>query len=278
MLKSEIQPGVEYALREKRAIGAPFQRVRILEHIRKNKWKAKWIEPNPGLLDYVESGQLIVRWKEQKAFLKEEEGSERLQNHNHRLGYKEQSPVADAMYQIYESVGDEVSFYRGTLSGTAEALDRLKTRAKVTSKNNSAISYTDRQGILHLPFDEALELGRKFCAAEPATVLVGVEATERKWAQEALGRARNIWSVCLTNTVQLGLSSDSGPATTQPLLRGRSKSKGWSAWYGTLYTRCRRLAWTMKPRGFGEQSSSDTCDASCPILGPGFDPHRCLPS
>lgn len=185
MLKSEIQPGVEYALREKRAIGAPFQRVRILEHIRKNKWKAKWIEPNPGLLDYVESGQLIVRWKEQKAFLKEEEGSERLQNHNHRLGYKEQSPVADAMYQIYESVGDEVSFYRGTLSGTAEALDRLKTRAKVTSKNNSAISYTDRQGILHLPFDEALELGRKFCAAEPATVLVGVEATERKWAQEA---------------------------------------------------------------------------------------------
>ena len=64
-------------------------------------------------------------------------------------------------------------------------LDRFKTRAKVATGNNSAISYTDRKGILHLPFDEALELGRKFGAAEPATVLAGVEATERKWAQEA---------------------------------------------------------------------------------------------
>ena len=30
-----------------------------------------------------------------------------------------------------------------------------------------------------------MELARKFCAAEPATILAGVEATERKWAQEA---------------------------------------------------------------------------------------------
>ena len=101
MLRSEIQPGVEYALREKRAVGAPFQRVRILEHIRKNKWKVKWIEPNPGLIDYVESGQLIVPWKDRKAFLKEEESAERIQNHNDRLGYKEQSPIAHALYEIY---------------------------------------------------------------------------------------------------------------------------------------------------------------------------------
>ncbi|HTY23277.1 MAG TPA: hypothetical protein VMC85_09115, partial [Desulfomonilaceae bacterium] len=185
MLKSEIQPGVEYALREKRAVGATFQRVRILEHIRKNKWKVKWVEPNPGLVDYVESGQLIVSWKERKAFLKEEESEQRLQNHNLHLGYKEQSPIAHAMYEIYESVGDEVSFYRGTLRCSPEALDRLKTRAKVVARENSMISYTDRQGTLRLPFDEALELARKFCAAEPATVLAGVEGTEGKWAQEA---------------------------------------------------------------------------------------------
>ena len=35
MLKSEIQPGTDYALRERREIGAPLQRVRIIEHIRK---------------------------------------------------------------------------------------------------------------------------------------------------------------------------------------------------------------------------------------------------
>lgn len=35
-----------------------------------------------------------------------------------------------------------------------------------------------------MPFDVARELGRSFCAAEPSTVLVKVEATEREWAQE----------------------------------------------------------------------------------------------
>jgi len=185
MLKAEIQPGIEYALRERRLVGASFQRVRILEHIRKNKWKAKWIEPNPGLIDYVESGQLIVPWKDRKLFLREEESEQRLENHNLRLGYKEQSPMAHAMYEIYESVGDEVSFYKGALRCSPEALERLKMRAKADQRSNSPITYMDRQGKVHLPFDEALELGRAFCAAEPATVLAGVEATEQKWAQEA---------------------------------------------------------------------------------------------
>jgi hypothetical protein len=73
MLKAEIKPGKEYAFREKRIHGSPLQRVRIIEHVRGNKWKVEWIDPNPGLVHYVESGQLIVPWKEQKAFLKDEE-------------------------------------------------------------------------------------------------------------------------------------------------------------------------------------------------------------
>ncbi|MGA2946804.1 MAG: hypothetical protein WA350_08495 [Candidatus Sulfotelmatobacter sp.] len=56
MLKSEINPRMDYALREKSAPDAPLQRVRIIEHIRGNKWKAEWVDPNPGLIDYVESG------------------------------------------------------------------------------------------------------------------------------------------------------------------------------------------------------------------------------
>lgn len=68
MLKSEIKAGTHYAFREKRVPDTPLQRVRIIEHVRANKWKAEWIEPNPGLVHYVESGHLIVRWKEHKAF------------------------------------------------------------------------------------------------------------------------------------------------------------------------------------------------------------------
>jgi hypothetical protein len=69
MLKSEINPRTDYALRERSTPDAPLQRVRIIEHIRGNKWKAEWIDPNPGLIDYVESGHLICRWKDHKSFL-----------------------------------------------------------------------------------------------------------------------------------------------------------------------------------------------------------------
>ena len=72
MIKSEISPRTDYALREKSAPDAPLQRVRIIEHILGNKWKAEWVDPNPGLIDYVESGHLICRWKDHKAFLREE--------------------------------------------------------------------------------------------------------------------------------------------------------------------------------------------------------------
>lgn len=185
MLKSEITPRTDYALREKRVSSAPLQRVRIIEHIRGNKWKAQWIDPNPGLIDYVESGHLICRWKEHKAFLKEEAGALRLRERNAELGYDPESPLTKAVEQVFETVGDEVHFYKGILSGSAEGLERVKLRAGLPSMANFPGSYTSRGGTIHLPFDYALELARKFCAAEPLTVLVSLETTEREWTRKA---------------------------------------------------------------------------------------------
>src|SRR2546426_12516046 len=73
MQKADIKVGGEYALRESRTPGTPLHHVRIVEHIRRNKWRAEWIEPNPGLKDYVESRHLVVPWKQRKAFLRDEE-------------------------------------------------------------------------------------------------------------------------------------------------------------------------------------------------------------
>lgn len=177
MLKFEIKPGMDYAVREKRTRGTPFRRVRIIEHVRGNKWKAKWIDPNAGLMDYIESGQLVVPWKEHKAFLKEEASEDRLREHNARHGYTDKnSPVITAMEQAFESVGDGVSLRDGSVVGSPEAIERLRARASMGAPKESVVTYVDGQGKLHLPFDEALELGRKFCSAEPSTVLVEVEA------------------------------------------------------------------------------------------------------
>ena len=125
--ESQIKPGTEYAFREQRAPGTSFQRVRIIQHVRGTKWGAQWIDPSPGLVDYVDSGQLVVPWKEHKAFLKEEASVESLRQHNQRLGYDENSPISRALYQGFESVGDEASFYRGILTGPPVAVDTSKT-------------------------------------------------------------------------------------------------------------------------------------------------------
>jgi hypothetical protein len=185
MVKSEIKPRTDYALREKRMPGVPFQRVRIVEHIRGNKWKAEWIDPNPGLVHYVESGQLVCAWKEHKAFLKEESEAQRLREHNESHGYIPESPLTKAVEQVFETVGDEIQFYRGVLSGSPDALERIKQRAGMVGAANSPAAYTDRQGTIRLPFDYALDLARKFCTAEPSTVLVEVETTEREWSRKA---------------------------------------------------------------------------------------------
>jgi hypothetical protein len=185
MLKSQIKKGSEYAFRDKPKPGLPFHRVRILEHVRGNKWKVEWVEPNPGLVHYVESSQLITPWKECRLYLKEEEARERLRNYNRRLGYDDSSPIGKALYNVFESIGDELSFYRGVLSGSEQAFERVRTRAHAVPGSQSTVAYKDRQGALHVPFDEALELARKFSAAEPESVLAKVEATEREWAEEA---------------------------------------------------------------------------------------------
>lgn len=78
---------------------------------------------HPGLVHYVESGQLLCPWKERKAFLKEEESRERLAKHNGDLGYSENSPIAHALYQVFESLGEsELSFYKGVTTRFARSL------------------------------------------------------------------------------------------------------------------------------------------------------------
>lgn len=85
---------------------------------------------------------------------------------------------------MFESAGDEVDFYRHELLCSQEAMARLRTRANDQTGPEPFAAYTDRTGKVHWPFSPALELARKFCATEPATVLKGIEATERQWSLE----------------------------------------------------------------------------------------------
>jgi hypothetical protein len=186
MLRSQIQVGQEYVLREGKGPDSPLQRVKILQHVRGRKWKAEWIEPNPGLVEYVETQNLVVLWKERKAFFRDEEKARELRANNERHGYNENSPLANALYVVFESIGEtDLSFYRGILSGSPEALERIRDRAGFDRNKISQFGYTDRNGAVYVPYCEALELAKAFCASEPNTVLLNVESTEREWIQKA---------------------------------------------------------------------------------------------
>jgi hypothetical protein len=183
MQKAEIKPGEEYAVREPKSGDAVFQHIRILSQVRGAKWRAEWIDPNPGLVEYIESRYLVVRWKDRKAFLRDEEADRRLGEDNERHGYAENSPVANALMNVFESTGEKaLQFYSGELKGPPDALDRVRTRAGIKHPQPSPYTYVDRHGTIHIPFSEALPLAQAFCAAEPSAVLVEVETTEREWA------------------------------------------------------------------------------------------------
>jgi hypothetical protein len=185
MQKPDIAPGSEYAIRERRVVGGPFQRVKILEHIRHNKWKAKWLDPNPGLIDYVESAQVIVAWGEQRAYLKDEENAAALSERNRREGYEPRSPVTEAVEQVIDEMHDDIVCTHGDIRASREALTRILTRIHEPGRADPIGSYVDRKGKVHWPFKAGLELAQRFCAAEPSTVLVAIEATEREWATKA---------------------------------------------------------------------------------------------
>jgi len=199
MQKADIKVGGEYALRESRMPGTPLQHVRIVEHIRRNKWRAEWIEPNPGLKDYVESQHLVVPWKQRKAFLRDEESEQRLREHNARLGGTDDSPVTVAVGEVLASTGEQLMVLEGALISHPDALARVKERARLDPTKRSPVAYVDRHGQFHVPFDEALELARAFCSVEPVTVLTSVEAAERQASQDASQRGGDHFFVGLLN-------------------------------------------------------------------------------
>jgi hypothetical protein len=181
MYKAQIRIGDDYALREK---SGELQRVRIVAHMRGGKWKAEWIEPDAGLVHYVESANLVAPWKERAAFLREEQQRRVLREHNQRAGYSKDSPLERALGEVFESTGEAVTFWHGALSAAPDVLARVRARAGISDGTLSPFGYTGRDGQVYVPYDDSAQLAQRFCAAEPTTVLLHIESTEREWSSD----------------------------------------------------------------------------------------------
>ncbi len=179
MQRADIIIGEEYGLRENRQLGAPLQRIRIVQHVRGTKWRAEWVEPNPGLVDYVDGRTLLVRWSESAAFIADESSERCVREHIRANGYDEESPVAGALYTVFEAAGDKVQFYGGQLNGPPDALVRVRIRASIDPLERTELEYVDRHGIVHVPLAGTIALAQAFCAADAEAVVSYLEVRER---------------------------------------------------------------------------------------------------
>jgi len=181
-MRADLMDGQEYAFREKRTVGSPLHRIMLLKHIRGRKWQARWIRPNAGLVDYVSAEQILVPWNEQAAYLREERDRELMWKHNLKQGFEASSPITYAVYTVIENAGESIGVGDSDIAAKPERFERLKARAQLGHLRLCEIklSYTDRMGRLHLPFETALELACALCAAEPSAVIAAVEAEERQ--------------------------------------------------------------------------------------------------
>ncbi len=180
----DIQAGHEYAIREPLRSREPLQRVRIIERARTGKWKAEWIDPNPGLVDYVKSANIVVPWGKRKQFLADERRHDELARLAKEQWDGQDGPVTEAVNIVFEASGEDLSVWReGILTYDAPALERVAARAGVEPPEHP-LGYCDRSGQSHLPFDVVLELARAFAAAEPNTVLSTIDAMERRYMTE----------------------------------------------------------------------------------------------
>jgi hypothetical protein len=100
----------------------------------------------------------------------------RIQEENERHGYRNASPVKNAMTQIFEAAGEPQLHF--SLSGHPEGFDRIKARAGNDSIKDSHFTYTDLFGMIHVPFDVTVGLAQALCAVEPATVLINIGTSQ----------------------------------------------------------------------------------------------------
>lgn len=172
-----IEPGMEYGYREKPSARGPLEHVRALERVR-GQWRVEWIEPNPGLQAFVKSANIVVPWKQRRAFLKEEADRQTLREASEATWPGYEHPVVDAVSTVLESTGEQIWCAQcGILNADPDVLERIGQRIGIAIEVRQP-GFVDRNGRAHLPFAEALKIAQAFSRSDPEAVLTQVESEE----------------------------------------------------------------------------------------------------
>lgn len=184
----EIEIGRLYAVREPPRPGVEMEKVKVLERVRSGRWKVEWVDPNPGLVDYVRSANIICRWADRRPVVRDEESYQRLRSASDGLWPGDEHPLSHAVHEVLGSTGEpSIGLDHGLLAEAPDVIERICALAgiEVADLPDRHLSYLDRHGRLHLTFGAALHLARAFAAAEPGTVLLHIDTDERTYVTKA---------------------------------------------------------------------------------------------
>jgi len=174
--------GHRYAFREKRTVGEPFLKVKLLEVVgRGGRVKVEYEDgPHPGLTEYVHTRQLVIAWGERQAYLKDEQRHEQLKKTAAEFNDK---AIATAVEAILESTGEDDACLMGDgMTISRSALQRLLDRCGIDTDplRLHGHAFVDRFGQIHLPPQAAEVIARAFAAAEPEIVLMHLHDQEEE--------------------------------------------------------------------------------------------------
>lgn len=120
-------------------------------------------------------------WGERQVFLRDESRWNALQQ---AAAHDYDPVVEEAISTVFEATGDETGFIR-VWSVDPRRAQRLWRRAALDgAPDQHPLAYTDRHGLMHLPYETALQFAQSFAAAEPEACIHYIQEWEDRLRAE----------------------------------------------------------------------------------------------
>ena len=133
------------------------------------RWRVEYLDPNPGLVDFVTSANLIVAWTQRTGLARDEQRHETLVGCSEQRWDGPDSPLTEAVNEVLEATGEDLDARQhGIICSPPEVLERVAQRAGIDPATH-VYGYRVQNETNRLPFECALTLGRAIANRRPCS-------------------------------------------------------------------------------------------------------------
>ena len=144
--------------------------------------------------EFLPQRNFIVRWKEAKAFLRDEQRMTAVYNRSAEVYDR---VTADTLQLIFESSGEtDINVHSGgRVTGGRAAMERFASRAGAAPPFDAldGTAFLDRRGAYHMSLVGGERLAHAFAMAEPDTVTLHIEAQEAQLLAQGYSPGDRFW-------------------------------------------------------------------------------------